>query len=265
MNIRKNKISWKVLVVVILASMAIGCGHDLEERTSATALAGKPFASPLAELSSTLSGVSLAKCDILYSEQLLLNEGKLSGDSLMSAVNKWEMTFSDAVRRNEIQAFREHVSENMWLAPEFADSAYTKRKTALFMGRCLFSYKFANYINLDGISALIYNVSYIFSIPRKALMGLRCSDGVVGYVNDLVTLVVGFVLAIIGLVVSTVLGIICHPIETLANILGVAYFGQGGFEAWKTYLLHTNLLASIWDLVWGAIICPLLQMFVFWL
>lgn len=164
--------------------------------------------------------------------------------------------------RDELQSGeRQPGTGDYWLAPAMTDTAWAKRKAALIMGRCKFTYSFSNYINLDGVSALTYNVSYIFSVPHKALTGLRCSDGIVGWVSDLVKLLIGAVFAVVGFFASTVLGLVCHPVETAANIFGVCYFHEG----WWTYFLNTNLLASLWDLIWGGMLYPLWQMLVFWL
>lgn len=242
---------WKVVMVAALTTMAVGCGNE-NDVSSARALDGKDVR--LQNLSIVLS---FNTCDNLFFEKIRDYDHEkdeiVSSDSLLAVYSNWR-----SMERNE-------RLEHPWLASEFFDSAYTKRKTALLMGRCVFSYKFDNYVRFDGISAMIYNVAYIFSAPRKALTALRSSDGITGYIGDMVVLGIGIVLAIIGFFVSTFLGLVCHPLETLSNLLiGIAYFGDGGFAAWKAYVLHTNLFASLWDLVWGAMIYPLWQAVMFW-
>lgn len=140
--------------------------------------------------------------------------------------------------------------------------ACTNRKLALAMARGMWSYKFSNYFHLDGVSGLIYNVTYIASIPAKALTGLRSSDGVFGYVGDLIKLLLGAIAAIIGIFAATILNTLCHPLQTIANLtIGLFYFDSG----WFSYVFSTNFIASLWDLVWGGIIYPLWQALTFWL
>lgn len=248
-NLHMNR--WKAIVFAVLATFVVGCGNEYDV-IRAKALDGKDVY--LQNLSIVLS---FSTCDNLFWDKIWQHDHDtdkvVSSDSLLATYYNWR-----SMETNE-------KLEHPWLASEFFDSAYTKRKTALLMGRCVFSYKFDNYIRFDGVSAMIYNVAYIFSVPRKALTALRCSDGIIGYISDLIILAIGFFLAIIGFFVSSILGLVCHPLETLSNLLvGVAYFGDGGFEAWKAYVLHTNFFASLWDLVWGAIIYPLWQLVMFW-
>ncbi len=243
---------WKAALVVVLTTIAVGCGNEYDI-SSARALNGKDV-----RLQNVNMVLSFSTCDNLFFDKIRdfdHEEHKMiSSDTLLEVYSNWP-----SMEQKE-------KMEHPWLFGEFVDSAYTKRKTALLMGRCVFSYKFENYLNFDGVSAMIYNVAYIFSVPRKALTALRCSDGIIGYVGDLITLVIGLLLAIIGFFLSTFLGILCHPFETLANLLvGIGYFGDGGFEAWKIYVLHTNFFASLWDLVWGGVIYPLWQAVTFWL
>ena len=238
----------KIIAVVAFATMAAGCGNEMDV-SSARASRGRDFRFHTQSIK-----FSLGYCDNMFLCQLDKNEGKLSSDSLYEvycSVPEW-------MDEGATEKLREHV----WLA--FPDSACSKRKAALMMGRCVFNYKWKNYIHFDGVSAMIYNVAYICSIPRKALTGLRCSDGIFGWALDLRSLAIGFVLAVIGFFVSTILGVICHPFETLANLLVGIYWGDG-FEAMKGYAWNTNFFASLWDLVWGAIIYPLWQAVVFWL
>lgn len=163
-----------------------------------------------------------------------------------------------AIDKHEIEESNASIA---WIEPAMLDSAWAKRKAALVMGRCELLYDFNNYYYFDGVSGLIYNVSYFFSVPHKALRCLRCSDGLVGWIMDVLKLLFGAILAVIGMVLATVFNTVCHPIETLANICGIAYFNTG----WWTYFAHTNIFASLWDLIWGGVIYPLWQALTFWL
>lgn len=139
-------------------------------------------------------------------------------------------------------------------------SACLKREMALLMGRCGYTYTFKSYFNLDGASGIIYNTAYVFSIPRKILTGMLTAEGVIEYLCNATKLLIGGVFAIVGIPCSFVINTICHPLETLANLtVGVAYFGDG----WGTYVANTNLIVTLWDLIWGAILYPLFQAFIF--
>lgn len=94
------------------------------------------------------------------------------------------------------------------------------------------------------------------------MMSLFCADGVLGFVWNILQLLIGIVAAIVRTVVATQIGAVCHPLETLANLTaGLFYFGPG----WWRYVLHTNFIASLWDLIWGGIVYPLWQALIFWL
>lgn len=149
-----------------------------------------------------------------------------------------------------------------WHESGYYRSAYTKRVMALLMGRCGYTYTFKNYFNLDGASGIIYNTAYVFSIPRKMLTGMLTSEGAIEYLCNTTKLLIGGVFAIVGIPCSFVINTICHPFETLANLtVGVAYFGNG----WGTYVANTNLIVTLWDLIWGAILYPLLQALIFFM
>lgn len=86
------------------------------------------------------------------------------------------------------------------------------------------------------------------------------AEGVIEYLCNATKLLIGGVFAIVGIPCSFVINTICHPLETLANLtVGVAYFGDG----WGTYVANTNLIVTLWDLIWGAILYPLFQAFIF--
>lgn len=150
-------------------------------------------------------------------------------------------------------------------------TACSKRKAALDMSREVWTYSFKGYIAMDGVSSLIYNVGYLCSIPHKVVRGLFCMDGVVCYIGALFKLALGAVCAAVGVVAQTVVGVIFHPFETIANLtIGVVGFDFTGTQramglSYTKYIFHTNLIATLVDLIWGAIIYPLLQTVLFWL
>ena len=229
----------KLLVLMSAAALVAGCGREVDVGDAKALHGGEQ------KIGNVSWMPEFAKSDWQYFH-LIQRRRK---DSLLNTC----MDVASGERRLE--------ASTGWLASEMLDSAWAKRKAALVMGRCEFMYDFNNYINFDGVSSLIYNVSYLFSVPHKALTGLRCSDGIFGWAFDLGRLAVGAVLSIIGIPCATVVGAVCHPVETLANVLGVAYFGRG----WWIYFSHTNIVASLWDLLWGGVVYPLWQALVFWL
>jgi len=192
-------------------------------------------------------------------------------------------------------------------------SAYYKRKAALITGRSTISYGLVAYnhnyrdyelnfmgiakfippkptilwaTQYDGVSNILYNVSYIFSIPAKLIHGTILAIkkehyGFSDWVWMLSQLIVGLVLAIVMLFLGTVIGIVCHPFETLSNLTvnlvdiwesgpGSGWFRDTAFEFlgvlspftyWRvgTELLPVSVLGSLWDLVFGAILGPLVD------
>lgn len=147
--------------------------------------------------------------------------------------------------------------------------AFAKRTGALLMSRRVFCYSFKNYVLLDGVSGFIYNLSYIMQVPHKALRGLRAMDGVWRYCKAIVKLGIGSVCAVVGLVAAPLVNLCFHPLETLANLtVGIVNFDISGIDcrvSWLEYVFRTNLVASLWDVVWGAILYPLLQALIFFL
>lgn len=150
-------------------------------------------------------------------------------------------------------------------------TACSKRKAALDMSREVWTYSFKGYVAMDGVSSLIYNVGYLCSIPHKVVRGVFCMDGVVCYVGALFKLAISSVCAVVGVVTQTVVGTICHPLETVANLtIGLVSFDFTGTQkamglTYGKYIFHTNIIATLFDLIWGAIIYPLLQTFLFWM
>lgn len=146
-----------------------------------------------------------------------------------------------------------------------SDFAFAKRRAALNLARRVYCYSFKHYVTLDGVSGFIYNVSYLAQIPHKLLRGLRCMDGPVRYVKSVVCLGLGAVCAVVGCVASPVVNTICHPFETLSNLtVGAVPLGLEDSVSIGQYIFRTNIIASLWDLVWGGIVYPLWQALTFW-
>ena len=146
-----------------------------------------------------------------------------------------------------------------------SDTAFAKRGAALNMAKEVYSYSFKNYVLLDGVSGFLYNLCYIVSIPHKLLRGLMCLDGVGCYIGGVAKLGIGLVASVIGLVAAPVINTICHPLETLANVtVGLPVnFLEDYDMPWWYYMGRTNLVATLWDLGWGAILHPLIQAVLF--
>ena len=163
--------------------------------------------------------------------------GKTDSDSLLNEINRGWVPM-------------------MYREEYFTDTACTKRKAALVGARCVFTYDFGTYVNYDGVSGLVYNVAYLFSVPRKMLTSILCMNGLFEYVIGLIKLFAGAVAAVIGLVAAPIVNTICHPFETLANLT----IGFGDIA----YVNSTNIVASLWDLIVGGILQPLWQALLFW-
>lgn len=195
------------------------------------------------------------------------SSGNEFGNGVAVTLNKADTMFERWLRKNKSDNLKyrnEAISDEVGFVAwnEYIDSAYQKRVHALLMGRCLYTYTFKNYIGFDGVSGLIYNTAYVFSIPRKILTGFLTSEGAIEYLWNTTKLLVGGVFAVVGIPCSFVVNSICHPWETLANLtVGVLYFGEG----WGTYVANTNIIVSLWDLVWGAILYPLFQALIFFM
>ena len=149
------------------------------------------------------------------------------------------------------------------------DFAFSKRRAALNLSRRLYGYSFKHYCTLDGVSGLIYNVAYIAQVPHKILRASRCMASPIRYIKSLIYLGLGIPCAVVGMVAAPVINTICHPIETLANLtVGVLPLQLWEFEevdSYIGYVFRTNILYSLWDLIWGGIIYPLWQALTFWL
>lgn len=146
---------------------------------------------------------------------------------------------------------------------------YAKRKAAFITGANVIDYQWFVYnyrtrkisqlfaTKFDGVSNLMYNLSYIFSIPYKLVhFSLVCLRSIktLGFKNVakmfgwmLVHLSFGFTSAVLMSILGPLIGIFCHPLETLAN-LTVAF----------SHPLRNNLLVTVADLV-KAVIIPLVR------
>lgn len=64
--------------------------------------------------------------------------------------------------------------------------------------------------------------------------------------------------------VGPFIGFICHPFESLANLtIGFAYIPEYGWEQYKAYVTHVNLIASAWDVI-RCIFAIILRTLFFW-
>lgn len=151
---------------------------------------------------------------------------------------------------------------------------YAKRNAAMIAGSNVISYQWLvfNYktknislpkplfaMNFDGVSNLLYNITYITSIPYKFIhFSILCFNSIQDFgvleslklfIWMLIQLLFGFYSAIIMLIVGPVVGLICHPLETLGNL---------------TFSLKSptmnNLIVTIFDLI-ISIVKPLIRIF----
>lgn len=158
-------------------------------------------------------------------------------------------------------------------------TAYGNRNGALIAGKRILSYKILTrdyddrgisgllVTKFDGASNILYNVSYLLSIPSKAISFFKfaMNDPNIYTEGKLITdfkkiylmiwgtfqLVFGFFASIIMLYISPFIGFLAHPLQTIAN-LTISLSDP----------IHTNIIASLWGLVL-AIAEPLLNLF-FW-
>lgn len=252
------KTMMRFLTCILLLASCVGCARqDVVE--AANSLAGERWPGAIAYASYC---PKMGKADLLYFYDIMKYQSdSLYNEAFCRSLEKLSGSDRSALYRSGffVGSDYERVSIH-GLRPEI-DCACAKRKAALLWARCKFTYEFGTYYHLDGVSGLIYNVCYIASIPRKLIVYLRSADGVVGYLIGVGQLLVGLLCAVVGCVASLVVNTVCHPFETISNlVVGVFYFNQD----WISYVLHTNLLASLWDLIWGGIIYPLLKALMFW-
>lgn len=161
----------------------------------------------------------------------------------------------------------------------YSNSAFTKRKAALELSRMQYSYKWFNYqpypeswpslkfllaFQLDGVSNVIYNASYLCNIPKKVQISCHLRNSIV----DVVYLIWGGLSALFMLPLSFLIGTICHPWETLANLTvgiifippdSISVFSWDYWRLWWDYVCNTNILTSLWDLLYHGIIHPLIE------
>lgn len=188
---------------------------------------------------------------------------------------------------NDLSKWRSLLDSNQKeIGPLLAtQNAFSKRKSALFLGRGVIDYCFVNYnfngdkyvsgglfrdkhsyrptmkpmflicMKYDSASNILYNVSYIFSIPAKLIHGVKVANGIDDYLKIVLHLAWGGILAVAMLAIGTVAGFLCHPFESFAN-----FFVGTNFSS-IDYSYHVNLVYYLVDLFWGAMISPLLDIF----
>lgn len=155
-------------------------------------------------------------------------------------------------------------------------SNYALRNGALIAGSRVISYQWVVYdynkkvitkpgflfaTHFDGVSNLLYNVSYILSIPAKAIhFTIMCiksipeygfGDSLRMFVWMLLQQVIGLISSIVMVFVGTIIGLLCHPLQTLGN-LTVSFSNP----------LMNNLLVTLIDLI-KAIFLPVIHI-IFW-
>ena len=215
-------------------------------------------------------------------------EARLAADGYRQSIRwstiTWRSSVMDVVYRQGIDmiAISSRINPKFFREDYFLDSAPAKRKIALVMGRDLYFYKLFNYqqepsgnltwnfliaTQMDGVSGLIYNAAYICTSPFKLLVTLRASCGFWNCIWNLLGLLLGVAAALLMLPLAPLLGTICHPFETFSNLFagiflwppeGVSIFSGEYWTMWWDYLCNANLFASVWDLLWSAIVFPLL-------
>lgn len=238
---------------------------------------------------SLLFGVLLIQAILLTGCGKDYSRGEAEGENRLSLPNvditvrrsKEDLAFAkdgfpSSMRENDAEIFAKEY---------FKNTAAAKRKAALKLGRELFYYKLLNYapdpamgsslspnfllaIRLDGVSGLLYNTAYLFSLPCKVLKSFQISSDFWNWLADICSLLLGSGVALLMIPGGLIIGTICHPIETLANLTcGIFYwppetvplFSAEYLSVWRDYVCNTNLLVSAWDLLWGAIVYPLWQ------
>ncbi|NCU33012.1 MAG: hypothetical protein EOM23_08805 [Candidatus Moranbacteria bacterium] len=146
--------------------------------------------------------------------------------------------------------------------------SHFNRKIAILSGKSMVKYIFFTYdgrsgeradfpdglyaTHFDGLSNVLYNISYLFSMPAKLLHGSfavlapteeKERSRLADWLDLLLTLFIGYFLAFIMLPIGALIGTVFHPLQTLANLTFVS--------------IKINILASFWDFLFGSIISPL--------
>ena len=161
----------------------------------------------------------------------------------------------------------------------YSNCAFVKRQTALRLSREQYTYKWFNYqpypesppslkfllaFQLDGVSNVVYNVSYLCNIPKKVQISCNLGFSII----DVIYLIWGGLSALFMLPLSFLIGAICHPWETLANLsVGIVFmppdsmalFSLDYWRLWVDYVCNTNIIASLWDLLYHGIAQPLIE------
>lgn len=157
---------------------------------------------------------------------------------------------------SKYSSFNSLTSSYFWGYDDLSINSRNKRKVAIAAGRGIPSYGLATYsynnrslsfpfllcFSFDGVSNVLYNLSYILSIPNKLIYATifylsKDYGGLWELIILYLNLAFGLCAALFLIVFGFFTGLICHPLETLAN-------------------LTINLFGTIWDLFVGAIIGP---------
>lgn len=249
---------FKIMPLVLFCTFCLGCARQ-DVVDAVEPLVGVSWPGAIAFSSCC---PKMSKSDLLYFSDI----ARYNSDSLYNEAFCRSLEQASYTDRGELCRAGWFAGSNYervvitGLRPE-VDCACAKRKAALLWARCKFTYEFGSYYHLDGISGLIYNVCYVASVPRKLIVYLRSADGISGYFFGVLQLVFGLCCALVGCVASLVVNSLCHPLETLSNLtVGILYFNKD----WMGYVINTNLLSSLWDLLWGGVAYPLIKALMFW-
>lgn len=213
--------------------------------------------------------------------------GGLSGCDMLVKYGPLDLVyFEDAYKRELLVQDKKFYEMDY-----YKDSATVKRKYAVHLGKCFFDYKMVSYSpeivdpknysrlqmkgdlplflvasRLDGVSNVIYNVTYICSIPHKIFIMSKFIDSPEHWLSAAFDIIVGGLYALFMTVFGFIIGTVCHPLETFSNMFAgvilwppdsVSWFSKEHIAAWKDYFFNTNFFASLWDLVFHAFIYPL--------
>lgn len=211
---------FNIMLCVVAAGLLTGCGNESET-------AGSPFYAP--------------------SCMTDLNVKTTSADRILLNINE---DLADARRAETCNS----------LLYDDVDSAFCKRWTSGKLAFFLYNYKLLNYnidgglswnflvaMRMDAYSNFNYNLGALCLVPRKIIISPRVSTSFFGWIGNIIVVLFDACLALVMLFVGPIIGMICHPFESLANItIGLLYIPEHGFVQYKEYILHVNLVASLW-------------------
>ena len=237
---RKIVVAVNAVVFVLIGCFLAGCGKEMETR-------GSKLYAP--------SCVTDLNVKTAQADRILLN---ISSDRLLAA-------------RPEARG----IDNNLLYRDK--DSAYCKRKASGELALYLYTYKLLNYDNDDGLSRnflvamrmdalsnLNYNLTFLCGVLWRIIISPRVSTSFFDWIGNIIVILFDFCLGVVMLAVGPFIGFICHPFESLANLtVGFTYFPEYGWEQYKAYVTHVNLIASAWDMI-RFLYVILLRTLLFW-